>query len=300
MKKVLGICILAALLAGCAPQEDGALKMPRWAENKFDVEIRAGRFDDTYEELYLEDEIGSYTQPVLGRVTGGAAYLLVMNGGFMPAPDLYTIDGMPYVPVESLGLMGITAEYGGKGDGHFVLLRHGEDTLRLLDLYRAEKNGEKIETEYSLVESEYGEMYVHICFVAEQFGGMAQFIQDFRKEICGDEKEYGLRVGMAVVEIPEEGQPVFTVEEGLAEVQKASLERFHKLDELWKKTGKVFWRYDPMAIRYTGKDLGRYSVYQLEGLEKQPIFFNRYTGEIYSVQSRLQILSIQKRFPDTR
>lgn len=301
MKKIFGVCILAALLAGCAVQEDGAVKKPRWEENKFGVEIYEGRFDDSYEAWYLEDETGGVTERVLERAAGDAAYLLVVDGGFVPAPDIYTIDGMPYVPLESLEPMGIAAECGGKGDGYFVRLQRGKDTLLLLDPYRAEKNGEKIETEYSIVESEYGEMYVHICFVAEQFGGTAQFIQDFKKEICGDEKEYGLRVGMAVVEMPEEGQPLFTVEEGLAEVQKASLEQFNRMDELWKKTGKVFWRYDPMAVHYTGEDLGRYSVYKLEGFEKRPIFFNRYTGEIYGVQPRLQsILIIHKRFPNTR
>lgn len=307
MKRFLGICMAALLLAGCVVQgNSAAADGPYWEENKFDVEIYTGEFDGTYVELHLGNQTGEYgIEQAMERATGDMAYLLAVDGGFVPMPDIYTKGDIPYAPLESLALMGITAEYGIRGDmrldRYYVLLRRGEDTLRLTDFYHVERDGRKLETEFCLWDDRYGEVYFPICFVAEQFGGTARFVKDFKKEICGDEKEYGLRVGMIVVEMPKEGQAALTPEEGLAEAQKASQEEFNRMEEIKKKTGKVFWRYDPMAVHYTGEDLGRYYVYELERFEDLPILVNRYTGEIYGVQPEWQgILLIEKRFPSIR
>ncbi len=304
MKRFLGICMAVLLLAGCAVQEDSAAAdEPYWEENKFDVEIYTGKFDGTYEERHLGNQTGEYGRELaMERAAGDMAYLLAVDGGFVPMPDLYIDGDIPYAPLESLETMGITAEYvRNEHHGYHMLLRRGEDTLRLTYLYRAEKDGKELETAFQLLKDGYGETYIPICFVAEQFGGTARFVKDFKKEICNDEKEYGLRVGMVVVEMQAEEQAVLTFEEGLAEAQKASLEEFNRMEEIRKKTGKVFWRYDPMAVHYTGENLGRYYVYELERFEDLPIFVNRYTGEIYGVQPEWQgILSIKKRFPNIR
>lgn len=298
MKRFLGICMAALLLAGCAVQENSAAAdEPYWEENKFDVEIYTGEFDGSYSENYLNREKSQYMGEY-GKCTGDTAWLLAVDGGFVPVADIYTVKGKtPYVPLESLEPMGITVESGTDEYGYYALLKRGKDTLRLTPGRVAEKNGEKFETEDFLLEEMNGKMYVPLCFVAEQFGGKVQMIEDFKKEICGDDTEYTMKVSMAVVEM-QERKPVFTVEDGTVKIQEGSAEEHRQTVELMKERGESFENFDPMAVHYKGMDLGRYSVYELEGFESLPIFFNRYTGEIYGVQPGLPIVSISNHFPN--
>lgn len=299
MKRILSVCLLAVLLAGCAAQEGGtAQETPYWEENKFDVGIYTGEFVGSYQEEYLNKEMGQYVGKH-EKCAGDTAWLLAVNGGFVPTADIYTVRGeTPYVPLESLEPMGIAAESGRDEYGIFALLHRGEDTLRLTARWRAEKNGEEFKTEDFLLEEMNGKMYVPLCFVTEQFGGTVQMIKDFRKEICGDDSEYEMKVGIIAVEMPGEEQAVFMPEDGINKIQELSAEEYRQSAELMETRGEPFENFDPMTIRYKGENLGRYYVYELEGFEFLPIFFNRYTGEIYGAQPGLPIVSIKNYFPN--
>ncbi|MCI1960176.1 MAG: hypothetical protein LKJ25_11210 [Clostridia bacterium] len=105
---------------------------------------------------------------------------------------------------------------------------------------------------------------------------------------------------MIVVEMPSEHEKVYTVEEGLSTIKKMSVEEYNQIVELLKNRNGCFDEeypvYNPLSIKYTGYNIGRFYVYELEGYEKLPIFFNKYTGEVYSNMSALPFVCIDKGF----
>ena len=56
------------------------------------------------------------------------------------------------------------------------------------------------------------------------------------------------------------------------------------------------FNYDASAVTYTGKKLGRFYIYELKEFENFPIYFNEYTGEIYSESAGLAFAGLHKGF----
>jgi len=55
-------------------------------------------------------------------------------------------------------------------------------------------------------------------------------------------------------------------------------------------------QYDLYRITYTGKSIGRYYIYTMDELEHCPIFFNKYTAEIFSSSPGVPIFSLAEGF----
>lgn len=291
----------AVLLAACAAQEESP-DSSRGGDN-LGASISWTDFDGVY-QISLLDKEGGQEELYYEKAAGNQLYMLVVNGSFAAATDILTgWDGTPYISAEDLGILGIAAEPAGSETGKAVSLECHGDTLVLKKNRPAEKNGMELEDGFSAVGWIEEKAYVPICFVAEQFGGTAQYIKDFRKEICNDDGEYGLAVSFIVIEMPTTQQErAFTQEEGLRKARELSAEEYRQVTEYLEECERVFSEddpdYDPSAIRDTGKTLGRYDIYELEGFETLPVFFNRYTGEIYGVQPWDPMLSINRSFPD--
>ncbi len=307
MKKILCFGIfLAAMLAGCiAPDENTTVqtKYP-WNENNFTIGISETEFEGVYGINYLDEDTQQY-ETFYEKSPAGQIFLLAVNGGYLPVPDiLATPKGNIYVPMEYLEPIGITAETIKNEDGTKILLKYGKDTLLLAKNRAPEKNGEAVEIKFPAVEMLDEKIYVPVCFVAEQFGGTVDDIDDFSKEFCNESSRILPKISLIGIEMPMEQIDGFSIEEGLQTVVESSVVEYEGLLTLLEERGESFTErhpdYDPGAICYSGKKLGRYYIYQLEGFEDFPIFFNRYTGEIYGVQPWDEMFSVARCFPNIR
>lgn len=305
MKKVFCISIsLAAALAGCTALDKNAIGQASlsWREDGFTVGISQTEFEGVYGISYLDEDTGQegmfYEKTAAERI-----FLLVVNGGYLPTPDiLATPKGLIYVPLEALGSIGITAGTIQSDGGTKYLLEYGEDTLLLAKDRAPEKNGRAVEIASPAVEALDEKIYVPICFVVEQFGGTVDDIDDFSKEFC--KGRISQKISMVGIEMPTGQKEGFSVAEGRQAVIASSIAEHEGLLALLEERGEVFTEsdpdYDPRAIRYSGKAFGRYYIYHLEGFEAFPIFFNRYTGEIYGVQPWDIMFSVAQCFPNIR
>lgn len=305
MKKILCFGIfLAAMLAGCiAPDKNTTVqtKYP-WNENNFTIGISETEFEGVYGINYLDEDTQQY-ETFYEKSPAGQIFLLAVNGGYLPVPDiLATPKGNIYVPMEYLEPIGITAETIKNEDGTKILLKYGKDTLLLAKNRAPEKNGEAVEIKFPAVEMLGEKIYVPVCFVAEQFGGTVDYIDDFSEEFCNESPRIATKISFIGIEMPMEQIDGFSIEEGLQAVIESSIAEHKGLLTLLEERGEPFAEsdqdYDPKAICYSGKKFGRYYIYQLKGFEAFPIFFNQYTGEIYGVQPWDEMFSVAQCFPN--
>lgn len=305
MKKIVYFSIfLATILAGCAASDQNTTAQASypWNENLFEIGITRTEFEGVYGMSYLDENTRQY-ETFYEKLPTGQIFLPVVNGGYLPVSDILTTpEGIIYVPVEQLESIGITTETILEEDGTKFLLKYGKDTLLLAKNHMPQKNGEAVEIEFPAIEMLGERVYVPICFVAEQFGGAVDAIDDFSKELCGESSGIAPKISLIGIEMPTEQTDRFSAEEGLQSVIESSVAEYKDLLVLLEERGATFTQsdpdYDPGAIRYSGKNFGRYYIYRLEGFEAFPIFFNQYTGEIYGVQPWDSLFSIAQGFPD--
>ena len=98
----------------------------------------------------------------------------------------------------------------------------------------------------------------------------------------------------------ENGQEPYTIQEAESIIKKASMEKYNQVVNGLSERNITKYEnediYDPNAIRYTGHDLDRYYVFELEGYESLPIFFNKYTGKVFSHKAGLPFILIDGGF----
>lgn len=307
MKKILCFSIfLAAMLAGCAASDKNTTAQTRypWNENNFTIGISQTEFEGVFGINYLDEDAQQY-ETFYEKSPTGQIFLLTVNGGYLPVPDIMaTSKGNLYVPLEHLEPIGITAETIKNEDGTKILLKYGKDTLLLAKNRTPEKNGEAVEIKFPAVEMLGEKIYVPVCFVAEQFGGTVDNIDDFSKEFCNESMRISLKISLIGIEMPMEQIDSFSIEEGLQAVIESSITEYEGLLTLLEERGESFTEsdpdYDPRAVCYSGKKFGRYYIYKLSGFEDFPIFFNCYTGEIYGVQPWDIMFSVTQCFPNIR
>lgn len=306
MKRIVCFSIfLAAMLAGCAASDENSTAQTYpWNENQFSIGISQTEFEGVYGMSYLDEDAQQYGT-FYEKIPAGQIFLLTVNGGYLPVSDiLATPEGDIYVPLEQLETISITTETIKEKDGTKFLLRYGEDTLLLARNRAPEKNGKAVETKFPSVEMLGEKIYVPVCFVAEQLGGTVDNIEDFPKEFCKEGAGLLPKISFVGIEMPMGQRDGFSIEEGRQAVIESSIAEYEGLLALLEERGESFTEsdpdYDPKAIRYSGENFGRYYIYQLEGFEDFPIFFNQYTGEIYGVQPWDEMLSIAQCFPNIR
>lgn len=274
-----------------------------WEENNADIAVYDTDFKDLYEIDYLNTATGIYESTYEKDVKNGIR-LLMVNGGFVADPGtiLYD-DGVVFISANKLaGAIGVNIRtFQDENYGTTISIKNGNSTLTM-NYYSADFNGESLNIKYGL-ERINGDVYVPLRLVVEKFGGKIEYIKDYVDSICNvyytmDHPE----INMIVVEMPSNHEKTYTVDEGLSEIKEMSVEEHDYVVDYMKEIKQPFDEnnpdYDPLMIKYTGNNIGRYYVYELEGFEDMPIFFNKYTGEVYSNKPGLPFVNIEKGFPN--
>lgn len=262
-----------------------AAEKAEWTENNMRIHMRNTGFQQYYEVDYLNVEEGQFESDYVCSIND-SVYLLMIDGGFVPFPDLLLCEnGTVHVPFDVIEKpLGITLEQ--KEERGKAAVKRNDMELRL--------NQSTLEmTEIN------GRIYVPLRYVAEAFGCEVGYVSDYRREFCRDEERGTLsQIRMITVETPKAHEKIYTKEEAMMILQELSEREYRQITEDMAELGQSFAGYDPTAIFDSGKDLGRYDIYQLKGFEGLPVFFNRYTGEVYGSNPYTGLISVSEGFSD--
>lgn len=283
MKRKKLLCgILVSVFMGNLPLQAFAAERAEWTENNMKIHMRDTDFQEYYEVDYLNAEQGQMESDFLHSINGDI-YLLMIDGGFVPYPDLLLCEnGTVHVPFDVIETpLQLTLQPQGES---------GEVTVKKedMELYLHYSNLELTEIN--------GRVYVPLRYVAEAFGCEVGYISDYRREICGDEeKEMQPQIRIITVETPKVREKIYTKEEAMDILQELSEAEYRQITEGLAGSGQA---YDPKEIFDSGKKLGRYDIYKLNGFEELPVFFNRYTGEVYGSNPYTGLISVWEGFSD--
>ena len=296
---LLGVTLLAAPISVAADDSvleanavtenaEAAIEVPVWQEDVFDVQVYIGIRGETYTVEY--GDLFSENIPI-----GEQVYLLMVNGGFVPVPQIVLENSRTLMPAQNLcEPLGVEMEW--VAGSQTVTMTDDTITITLTaDEKQIIVNGEAqpMDVASMLID---GEIYVPIRFVAEAFGAAVQYIPNINAlstaggtpESGSHMYDYVQNIKTIVIETATDAEVNFTMEEGFAAAQEASRAAYQQMVDAYKEQGITEWWteynpvYDPDRIEYTDFDMGRYYVYQLYGFKNYPIFFNKYTGELFS------------------
>lgn len=273
----------------------------RWEKNKADIGIYQTELSDFYEISFGNPDTG-ISERTFERDVKNGIRLLMINGGFVPEPDTVLQDGVIYAPLEKIAEpLGITYDLT-RQEGKYLTLQKGDTTL-VFPRYNESTvllNGHEMAASYYLCD--YDHLYVPLRFVVETFGGKVQYVDDYEKTFCNeDNSEFPNRVKVNVIaiEMPDGTKPQYVSKDGMEKIIDVSVQYQQDLiaarEEANQKIEEMFY-YDASAVTYTGKKLGRFYVYELKEFENFPIYFNEYTGEIYSEAVGLPFVGLNKHF----
>lgn len=273
----------------------------RWEKNKADIGIYQTELSDFYEISFGNPDTG-ISERTFERDVKNGIRLLMINGGFVPEPDTVLQNGIIYAPLEKIAEpLGITYDLT-RQEGKYLTLQKGDTTL-VFPRYNESTvllNGHEMAASYYLCD--YDHLYVPLRFVAETFGGKVQYVDDYEKTFCNeDNSEFPNRVKVNVIaiEMPDGTKPQYVSKDGMEKIIDVSVQYQQDLiaarEEANQKIEEKFY-YDASAVTYTGKKLGRFYVYELKEFENFPIYFNEYTGEIYSEAVGLPLVGLDKHF----
>lgn len=273
----------------------------RWEKNKADIGIYQTELSDFYEISFENPDTG-ISERTFERDVKNGIRLLMINGGFVPEPDTVLQNGIIYAPLEKIAEpLGITYELT-RQEGKYLTLQKGDTTL-VFPRYNESTvllNSHEMAASYYLCD--YDHLYVPLRFVVETFGGKVQYVDDYEKTFCNeDNSEFPNRVKVNVIaiEMPDGTKPQYVSKDGMEKIIDVSVQYRQDLiaarEEANQKIEEKFY-YDASAVTYTGKKLGRFYVYELKEFENFPIYFNEYTGEIYSEAVGLPLVGLDKHF----
>lgn len=273
----------------------------RWEKNKADIDIYQTELSDFY-EISFENPNTGISERTFERDVKNGIRLLMINGGFVPEPDTVLQDGVIYAPLEKIAEpLGITYDLT-RQEGKYLTLQKGNTTL-VFPRYNESTvllNGHEIDASYYLCD--YDHLYVPLRFVAETFGGKVQYVNDYEKKFCNEDNSADLnrvKVNVIAIEMPDGTKPQYVSKDGMEKIIDVSVQYQQNLiaarEEANQKIEEKFY-YDASAVTYTGKKLGRFYVYELKEFENFPIYFNEYTGEIYSEAVGLPLVGLDKHF----
>ena len=247
-----------------------------WKENNLGLDIYTA---DAFDDMLIHIEYLDYTnvpvdrwwmyetiEEMHGKDEG--IDLLVINGGFVPRPQMIGEHDDPYVPLHILAYIGI--------------------------------NIDREELVVSIPVLEHmGEFYYSLVSAAESKGYTASFYASFNavsNPLYEHSRAFRDTVGVWVLEQPiaNDQAELKTIDEGLTYTKALSEAEYSVILEQYADEG-IPNDYDPSQIVYTGKTFGRYYIFQLEGFDPT-LFYNRYTGELYSECYGLPAISINKGF----
>lgn len=273
----------------------------RWEKNKADIDIYQTELSDFY-EISFENPNTGISERTFERDVKNGIRLLMINGGFVPEPDTVLQNGIIYAPLEKIAEpLGITYDLT-RQEGKYLTLQKGDTTL-VFPRYNESTvllNGHEMAASYYLCD--YDHLYVPLRFVAETFGGKVQYVDDYEKTFCNEDNSADLnrvKVNVIAIEMPDGTKPQYVSKDGMEKIIDVSVQYQQNLiaarEEANQKIEEKFY-YDASAVTYTGKKLGRFYVYELKEFENFPIYFNEYTGEIYSEAVGLPLVGLDKHF----
>ncbi len=234
--------------------------------------------------------------------------LLMVNGGFVPGAHIVIENDRTLVPLRVISeILGARVDWNGN-----------EKTVTVTDVDTAISLSLAIDSSTAIVGNIAtnsgisdrrtipldapaklisGKTYVPLRFIAEALGAEVGYTEQIKATPNNIVSTY--RIGIVTVEKAAE-QPAYTADDGLATVKAASAEMYTYLVGYLAAGGRTFSEpynpdYDSQAIRYE-MNLGRYYVYRLTGFEDYAIFFDAYTGAIFSQKAGLPFLYISKDF----
>lgn len=275
----------------------------KWYENQAEVTISRTAFDDYYGISFLNRETNAY-ESQYEKLSDHKIDLLMINGGFLPDAHPVYKDGIMYVALEEIAEpLGITYERKDTGEG---LLKISMDEQVLFVQSRngteATLNGKAMTMPQEI--EFLDKTYIPFRFLIEAFGGSVQYISDFERDYCHQEEPDDEKIRMTVVEMPAMERWDYSIADGLEEITALSLDKHAQIVRLVEEErGQTFGvdtmpDYDPLDIAYAGKNLGRFYVYELSPFKSLPIFFNRYTGEVYSIKPGTPFFIMDSKFPN--
>ena len=269
-------------------------------KNKADIGIYQTELSDFYEISFENPDTG-ISERTFERDVKNGIRLLMINGGFVPEPDTVLQNGIIYAPLEKIAEpLGITYDLT-RREGKYLTLQKGDTTL-VFPRYNESTvllNSHEMAASYYLCD--YDHLYVPLRFVVETFRGKVQYVDDYEKTFCNEDSEFPNRVKVNVIaiEMPDGTKPQYVSKDGMEKIIDVSVQYRQDLiaarEEANQKIEEKFY-YDASAVTYTGKKLGRFYVYELKEFENFPIYFNEYTGEIYSEAVGLPLVGLYKHF----
>jgi hypothetical protein len=269
-----------------------------WSENDMSVEIYDPRvYDDgVYHVEYHNSEAELVPEDDLIR-------LIMINGGFVPCPDIKVTNNRTLVPLRLVSeLLGANVDWDEKRKTITVTEEETKISLTI-NSREANINGQTkmLDVPPSMLE---GKTYVPVRFIAEALSADVGYVASIGggslQRIENGERKAESAVSVVTIEKPDKSAKAYSIDEGLVRVKEASAEEYKNLLDFLKKSNRTFESgaedYDSQDIVYTNEICGRYYVYRLAAFSQKNIFFNKYTGEIYSECDALPFLCINKGF----
>ncbi|MDR1540943.1 MAG: copper amine oxidase N-terminal domain-containing protein [Clostridiales bacterium] len=232
--------------------------------------------------------------------SGDPIRLLMVNGGFVPKAEIIIENSRTLVPVRIISeILGAKVEWDGNARTVEISDR---GVLINLKIGSADASaGGKAYTLDAPAKIFSDRTYVPIRFIAEALGAEVGYIDNL-SDAPGYHGRYPQGKPPFTIATVERSnsKPQYTAEDGLSSVKEASAKTYQQVVDYLEETSRAFddidKDYDSQSIIYTGKNLGRYYIYQLEGFEEFQIYFNTFTGAIYSQKAALPFFYIDEGF----
>ena len=281
LSKLLSLALAATFLCGQAVLAEENVPA-KWQEN---VPILSILYDTSIHGMYEIYYKGASLSTGDNFSRFEKIHLLMVNGGFVPHNNIIIKNNRTMVPTSVIeDVFGAMVYYDDKE--RTVNINIADTNIVFgINIGDAEVNGKRHDIEASAFFRD-SKIYVPLRFVAEALGAEVQYNNDLlfgqaiqaipihRIEFYGDYKYFDV----VSIDTGSKDKKTFTVEDGIDSLKKAATEMYGKSHMYYYSSRD----YDMHDIKYTNHDLGRYYVYVVKGYENEPVYFNKYTGEIFS------------------
>ncbi|MEA4988133.1 MAG: copper amine oxidase N-terminal domain-containing protein [Anaerovorax sp.] len=268
-----------------------------WSKNDMVVAIYEPSFskDGNYHVVYHNNEAELISE-------SDQIQFLMVNGGFVPYPDIKVVNGRTLVPLRTVSEL-LDAQVDWNEKNKTIAITGVDIKIHLtINSTKADIN-DVVKTLDAPPFISDGKTYVPVRFIAEALSADVGYVSnlnaDSALEASDGTGKAERNICVITIEKPDKNISVYSIDEGLAKVKEASVEEYKLLLEM-NKNIPVFTSYqkdyDANDIVYTNQTCGRYYIYRLAAFPGFNIFFNKYTGEIYSECASLPFFDIDKGF----
>lgn len=269
---------VAAVFSFSNPVRAEEIGPAKWKENSPIFQVYYGvETNDMYEVYYN----GEWTPYGDNFSEFEKIHFLMVNGGFVPHNDIIIKNNITMIPTSIIeDIFGAKIDYDNKERTIEITTSDTNITFYIV-MGHAKVNGEKKDIEATPFYRN-SKIYVPLRFIANALGAEIQY-KNRPSSLLYDEPVAGYRIynknyDVITIETGSKNKKVFTVEEGVSSLKNAATKIYGE-SLIIKMPYRDINVHD---IKYINNDLGRYYVYAIKGLEIHPIYFNKYTGEIFS------------------